>query len=87
METYCHTCQKQFNTLKDFRNHRNYMRSVGKIQGHEVRTEYSMATPSLSGENSGERMEDFQIPERQTLGGPTLAFQPASIIKPQPRIN
>jgi hypothetical protein len=36
------------------------MRSVGKIEGHEIRTEQSMATSSVVREKLEERMEDFQ---------------------------
>ena len=33
----CNTCKKQFNSLKDFRNHRGYMRSVGRTEGPELK--------------------------------------------------
>jgi hypothetical protein len=55
------------------------MRSKGDVLGHEAKTSQSKkgstATASIVGEKIGERMKDFQTPEKQIKDTTGSAFK------------
>jgi hypothetical protein len=65
---YCATCGIDYLNAEKLRSHRTYMRIIGDVIGHEAKTSQSkkgsIATASIGGEKIGERMKDFQTPEK-----------------------
>ena len=65
---YCATCNLGYPTADKLRSHRTYMRNKGDVIGHEAKTspskKGSIATASMGEERLGERVKDFQMPEK-----------------------